>query len=136
VEYALIHDLGELYAGDTYTYDEKATETKAERERESMDTFLSHLPPKARKRLSKRFHDYENKADDEAKFIYELDKIQPVVLIQALESRAQKDYGLTKQRVLDLKLPKFSDRFGLKEFFLHCVEEADKSGTFAKEPQA
>src|SRR5690554_5236769 len=35
IKMVLIHDLVEIYAGDTYCYDEKANEDKAEREQEA-----------------------------------------------------------------------------------------------------
>ncbi len=132
LEYALVHDLGELYAGDTYIYDDEAVATKAEREREGMEKFLSLLPESARTRLGKRFHDYEAKIDDESKFVYELDKIQPVVLIGSLDTKAWKDYGITKERLLGAKIPKFSGTFGLEKFLTDFVKDAEKKGMFPK----
>lgn len=130
MEYALIHDLGELYAGDTYIYDEEAVATKAERERESMERFLSHLPMSARGRMETLYHDYETKVDDEAKFVYELDKIQPVLLIGSLDTKAWKDYGITKKKLLDIKIPKFSGKFGLEKFLTDYVDAAEEKGMF------
>lgn len=130
MEYALIHDLGELYAGDTYIYDEQAMTTKLERERESLEALLAHFPEGSRERMTKTCHDYDAKVDDEAWFVYELDKIQPVVLIRSLRTGAWQNYGITKQRLLDAKLPKLSDKFGFREFLVQYVDEAEKEGAF------
>lgn len=130
LEYAIVHDLGELYAGDTYIYDDEAVATKADRERESMEKFLSILPESARERIGKRFHDYEAKIDDESKFVYELDKIQPVVLIGSLDTKAWKDYGITKEKLLGIKIPKFSGKFGLEKFLTDFADDAEAKGMF------
>ncbi len=41
---ALIHDLAEIYAGDTYCYDETMSQSQAEREFLAADKIFSLLP--------------------------------------------------------------------------------------------
>ncbi len=130
--YALIHDLGELYAGDTYFYDEEKMATKDQREQESMDEFLSHLPENARITLQKSFEAYQKKEDDESQFIYELDKIQPIVLIASLRTLAWKTYNISKEKLLDKKLSKLSEKFGMKDFLIEYLKWAEKDDIFAE----
>lgn len=44
VEMMLVHDLVEIYAGDTFAYDVKGYENKAQRENEAADRLFSILP--------------------------------------------------------------------------------------------
>lgn len=73
LRYALVHDLVEAYAGDTVVWDREAEKTKHDRE------------DRARRRIEEEFPEfpslhafivrYEAKADEEARFVYTLDKI-------------------------------------------------------------
>jgi putative hydrolase of HD superfamily len=80
IRIALAHDIVEVHAGDTYLYgDEKLLATKKQREAEAF------------KKLQKEWADfpdmlvsieaYEAKSSAEAKFVYALDKILPILLI-------------------------------------------------------
>ena len=44
IKMALVHDLVEIYAGDTFAYDAKGNESKEAREKESADKLFSLLP--------------------------------------------------------------------------------------------
>ncbi|MEG1651186.1 MAG: HD domain-containing protein, partial [Oscillospiraceae bacterium] len=44
VKMALVHDLIEIYAGDTFAYDEAGNSTKEERERDAADRLYALLP--------------------------------------------------------------------------------------------
>lgn len=72
LQYTLVHDLVETYAGDTYVWDEKAVETKVEREHQAFlkikDEF-AEFPE-----MILRIEEYENKANKEVEFVFALDK--------------------------------------------------------------
>lgn len=77
--YSMIHDLVEVYAGDTFCFATDA-ELKSKPQREAQ----------AKKRLCEEFSDfpdlvralqkYEKLADEESRFVYALDKLQPIIL--------------------------------------------------------
>lgn len=74
IRYALVHDLLELHAGDSDALAPDQVATKAAREARALqqlgeNSMLQGLLPD--------IHAYENRADEEAKFIYALDKILP-----------------------------------------------------------
>jgi len=76
---ALVHDLVEVYAGDTYIYaDEAVLSTKQKREKEAAEKIVNEWPDFPQ--MNKLIEDYEVKKTDEAKFIYALDKIMPIIL--------------------------------------------------------
>jgi putative hydrolase of HD superfamily len=71
--YALAHDLVEIYAGDTFIFNEKKSFSQRQREKRAIQKIkkrFSHF-----KNLIKIIERYEKKEDRESKFIYALDKI-------------------------------------------------------------
>lgn len=44
IKMALVHDLVEIYAGDTFAYDLKGIESKEDRDKEAADRLFSLLP--------------------------------------------------------------------------------------------
>ena len=77
-EYALVHDLVEVYAGDTdpYNHTRDFIDSKEDREREAQEKIKKEFPDFPG--LSDAIQRYETHADNEAKFLYLLDKILPV----------------------------------------------------------
>jgi 5'-deoxynucleotidase YfbR-like HD superfamily hydrolase len=81
IRYAMAHDLLEIHAGDTYIYaDQAILDTKAEREAAAVKQLEKDwggdFPD-----LLNTIHEYEGKSTEEAKFVYALDKIMPIILI-------------------------------------------------------
>lgn len=79
--YALVHDLVEVYAGDTYIYstDQKLHDTKHEREADALKKLMTEFPEHTE--VWRDIQSFEKKEDEEAKFVYALDKVQPVIQI-------------------------------------------------------
>ncbi|HSX02001.1 MAG TPA: HD domain-containing protein [Candidatus Saccharimonadia bacterium] len=84
-QYALVHDLVEVYAGDTSIWDavEKHA-SKAEREAKALTTieqrFGASFPW-----VSQTIHAYERLDEPESCFVYALDKIIPYVVMAAID---------------------------------------------------
>ena len=79
LEYALVHDLVEGYAGDVSLFaDQKHHDTKAEKEAISVKQLGDEFGFFAD--MNRTLHNYEQRADQEAKFVYAVDKIQPAVM--------------------------------------------------------
>lgn len=105
IKYALVHDLVEIYAGDTYIYGTKQ-ELATKQEREAL----------AAKKLQNEWADfpamnnliqaYEKKADPESLFIYALDKIMPIMLIYIHDGYTWKKKGISAKMLHEAKLSK------------------------------
>lgn len=93
IKYALIHDLVEVYAGDTFALDSDQVATKVEREHAALKTLRIDALTKD---LALLIEDYERGASEEAKFIYSLDKLMPVFGILYGKDLVWKRYGLTQ----------------------------------------
>ena len=77
---ALIHDVVEIDAGDTYAYDETALATQAEREAKAAIRLFGLLPEDQGSTLKALFEEYEAGESAEAKFVRSIDNFQPLLL--------------------------------------------------------
>lgn len=77
---ALVHDIVEVHAGDTYLYgDESSLASKTQREADALKRLEKEWPDFPD--MLNSIHDYEAKSSSEAKFVYALDKILPILMI-------------------------------------------------------
>ncbi len=99
LELSLTHDLVELYAGDTFAFDEKANLDKDKREEESAKKLFSQLPSE----LEVKFHnlniDYINKNSKEAQYIYALDKLIPKLQNIVSNFKAWKEHNVPIEKL-------------------------------------
>ena len=104
--YALAHDLVEVYAGDTYLYseDKELLESKLERERLAAERLQREFPEVPE--MHAAITGYVTKKDAESRFVYALDKIEPVIKIYLDGGRTWKEKDVTLQMVYDKKKDK------------------------------
>lgn len=76
----LIHDIVEIDAGDTYTYDTAGMETQKAREDAAKERIFSLLPPEQKAEFIALFDEFEAYETAEAKFAHVMDNLQPVML--------------------------------------------------------
>lgn len=106
LKYALVHDLVEVYAGDTNFYDRQsdAFRDKAVREHAAMKRIVEE------KMLSEdicaSLVAYEARIDAEAEFVYALDKLIPILSIYLDGGRTWKVHGITLENLCRLKREK------------------------------
>ncbi|MEE3398336.1 MAG: HD domain-containing protein [Eubacterium sp.] len=77
VEMCVVHDLIEIYAGDTFAYDIKANEGKAEREKEAADKLFSQLPQEQGKMIRSLWEEFDAMETPDAKYAACMDRLQP-----------------------------------------------------------
>lgn len=75
----LVHDLIEIYAGDTFAYDKKANEDKALREQKAADKLYAILPAQQGKALRDMWEEFDAMETPDAKYAAALDRIQPLL---------------------------------------------------------
>jgi putative hydrolase of HD superfamily len=80
LQYALAHDIVEVYAGDTYSFDTAAVATKDKRERSALVQLRSEWPDFSA--LMNAAEEYMDKSNEEAKFVKAVDKILPVLMFE------------------------------------------------------
>lgn len=79
IKMCLVHDLVEIYAGDTFCYDKKAGEDKKEREMYAAEKLFSALPEDDGKELKKLWLEFEEQETPDAIFSASLDRFQPLI---------------------------------------------------------
>ncbi|MBQ2846678.1 MAG: HD domain-containing protein [Clostridia bacterium] len=76
---ALVHDLIEVYAGDTFAYDAKGYEDKLQRELEAADKLFGILDPVQGAEIRALWDEFEAKETPESKYANAIDRIQPLI---------------------------------------------------------
>ena len=97
-EYATVHDLVEVYAGDTSVWDTEGLKTKKAREAEALETIRSKFADTSL--IAETIEAYEHLVDEEAKFVYALDKVLALVMIVQAEGHFWKNNNITYEKHL------------------------------------
>ncbi len=97
---ALIHDVVEIDAGDTYAYDPKAKLDQKEREDKAAQRIFALLPPDQCEELKALFYEFEACESPEAKFVRAMDNFQPLLLNDANDGIDWKKHGVTLDQIM------------------------------------
>ena len=97
---ALIHDIVEIDAGDTYAYDSKGLETQQAREEQAAQRIFGLLPEDQGDELRKLFEEYEANETPEARFVRAMDNFQPLLLNDSNDGNDWKEHGIGKSQVM------------------------------------
>ncbi|MCQ2564165.1 MAG: HD domain-containing protein [Mogibacterium sp.] len=91
VSILLVHDLVEVYAGDTFAYDIEGMKTQRERELAAADKLFAQLPENLGQKIRSLWDEFEEWETPEAKFAHALDNFQPLLLQNASGGRAWRE---------------------------------------------
>lgn len=103
LEIALVHDLVEIYAGDTYFFDVAGRNDKDGRERRALARLVRQLPSHLSKELQQLWHGYETKHSLEARVVKALDQISPIIQILITSGGQWRKSKLTHERLTSAK---------------------------------
>lgn len=92
----LTHDLVEVYAGDTYSYDEAGQATAEKREREAAHKLYAMLPDDQAADLLAIWEEFEANETPEAHFAHAMDNLQPMLLNDANDGGDWKLHGVRR----------------------------------------
>ena len=99
VKMLLIHDLGEIDAGDTFAYDTAGAATQHEREARAADRIFPLLPADQAAEYRALWDEFEARTTPEAKYAHAMDRVLPIFLNNATEGAAWRKHGVTADRV-------------------------------------
>lgn len=126
----LVHDLVEIYAGDTYAYDTQGLATQDHREAEAAEKLFSRLPEDLGDWLHKLWREFEAALTPEARFAKSLDHLQGFSQNCISGGRSWKENGITKERTLTrTDLPQKTDPT-LADIVERLYAFADASGAW------
>ncbi|MGH4030989.1 HD domain-containing protein [Actinomycetota bacterium Odt1-20B] len=80
VQLVLVHDLIEIYAGDTPLYDDAAGTDQRDRELAAADELFALLPHDQALRIRALWDEFEERGTAEARFAKAMDRLQPLLL--------------------------------------------------------
>ncbi len=101
----LVHDVVEIDAGDTYCYDTKGYEDKAEREQKAADRLYALLPEEQAAEYRVLWEEFEAGETAEAKFANALDRIQPMLLNYKKGGISWMKHGISEAQVTNRNIP-------------------------------
>ena len=97
---ALIHDIVEIDAGDTYAYDTAGLETQKEREEKAAERIFGMLPEDQKAELKSLFEEFEAYETPEAKFASAMDNFQPLLLYDSNDGGDWKEHGVCRSQIM------------------------------------
>lgn len=98
---ALIHDIVEIDAGDTYCYDAQGLSTQKERESKAAIRIFGLLPNDQKEELKALFEEFEEGKTPEAKFARTMDNLQPLLLNDSNNGADWRAHGINKAQVVN-----------------------------------
>lgn len=110
---ALLHDLPELYAGDCPPRTD--TSEKQAKEHEAIQKLLSWMSIDNRDQFDQLFSEYESRSTKEARFVYELDKVIPIITSYLCEGTHLKRNQVTIDEAVKRNREKVSSEFWFNE---------------------
>lgn len=134
VQLVLVHDLIEIYAGDTPLYDAEATTSQEDREREAADRLFPLLPDDQARRLRALWDEFEQRRTPEAKFAKAMDRFQPFLLNWMAGGGTWRSPGVTASDVRRRKAVIGDASSSLWEFVRELIDEGERRGWVRSSP--
>ncbi|NMA49051.1 MAG: HD domain-containing protein, partial [Tissierellia bacterium] len=99
IKMLLIHDIVELYAGDTFCYDEKGNKDKRERELLAADKIFGMLKEEKALEFRALWDEFEEMETPEALFAASMDRLQPMLNNYYNGGGTWKKFGVDKEAI-------------------------------------
>ena len=128
---AIIHDLVEIDAGDTFAYDAAAMVNQHDREAVAADRIFGLLPPDQTSEFLMLWDEFEEKKTPEAKFASACDRFHPMLLNCLTEGYAWQKHGVTQDRVLARNAHVADGSVTIWQYAVRMIDEAVAKGHLA-----
>ena len=99
IKMCVVHDLIEIYAGDTFAYDVKGNESKAAREAAAADKLYAQLPEEQGAELRALWEEFDAMETVDAKYAACLDRTQPLLHNTLTEGHTWRNGGARRSQV-------------------------------------
>ncbi len=99
VQMCVVHDLVEIYAGDTFAYDVEGNVGKEEREKEAADKLFAHLPEEQGSRIRDLWEEFDAEKTADAKYAACMDRLQPFLHNTLTEGHTWAESGTDRAAV-------------------------------------
>ena len=128
IKMLLVHDLVEIYAGDTFCYDVEANKDKKERELKAADRIFGMLEEDKGKELRSLWEEFEEMKTKEAIFAASMDRLQPFFNNYYSGGGTWKKFRVSKGEIYARIAPLKKASQELWKFACNMIEDAYKKG--------
>lgn len=130
---ALIHDIVEIDAGDTYAYDDENLLTQKDREKKAAERIFGLLPLGQKKEMIELFEEFEEGKSKEAKFARVMDNFQPLILNDSNDGRDWREHKVKSSQVINRQKKSEAGSKEIWEFTKKLIEKNVKKGNIIDE---
>ncbi|MBI4036461.1 HD domain-containing protein [Candidatus Daviesbacteria bacterium] len=130
IKMALMHDLVEIYAGDTFAYDEEARKDKKKREDMAAKKLFKMLPKNLEQEMHQLWQEYEERKSSEAVFVQALDKIHPMIQVYLAKGKTWSEYKITGKMIKENKSYYTKSSHFAHSLFTHIFKKAQRAKYF------
>lgn len=131
IKMALLHDLVEIDAGDTFIYDTQARADVQEKEARAAERIFGLLPEDQQREFQALWDEFEARVTAEAKFAAAIDRLEPILQNMATEGHAWLKHGVSREQVEAANCHIAEGSQGLWQYVQVLLQEADEKGWFA-----
>ncbi|MGA6163775.1 HD domain-containing protein [Amycolatopsis magusensis] len=103
IQLVVVHDLVEIYAGDTPLYDDDGRESQQEREEAAAEKLFGLLPDDQAAHFRALWDEFETRETPEARFAKAMDRMQPLLLNWLAKGGTWQTPGVTAATVRERK---------------------------------
>lgn len=100
IRMALVHDIVEIDAGDTFAYDLTANLDREQREQTAASRIFGLLPTEQAAELRGLWEEFEAQQTPDARFAVALDRLQPLLNNHHSQGGSWRAHGITRAQVL------------------------------------
>ena len=129
---ALIHDIVEIDAGDTYAYDEEAKKDQKEREERAAKRIFGLLPDDQKTELDGLFREFEECKTPEAKIARAMDNFQPLLLNDLNGGGDWRTHGVFVDMVVNRQSKTALGSTEIWEYSKKIIEKNTENGNLKK----
>lgn len=124
----VIHDLVEVYAGDTPLWDTDLRGTEDEREREAASRLIATLPDEVRERFDSLIYEFLAQETEDARFARAIDSLHPIIMSWTEDAYGHPEHEFTPGWLVDRKRPTISAYPILWNLFMEILQDAVDRG--------
>ena len=104
VKMCVVHDLIEIYAGDTFAYDVEGNKSKAEREEKAADRLFALLPEEQGAYIRALWEEFDRMETADSKYAACLDRLQPFFHNTLTEGHTWVESGTTNRAAVEKRM--------------------------------
>ena len=132
LEILTVHDLIEIYAGDTFAYDVAGNEGKAARESAAADRLYAMLPEEQGRYYRALWEEFDAMETPDSRFAASLDRLQPLLSNWLNQGGTWRDHGVRAEQVYRRMEPLKTGAPKLWELADHIIRASIERGYIQK----